>query len=541
MLLLKEVLRRWKGGGAKKEIAGDLGVDPRTVRRYVRWAEEAEAAAATNGAPETAKEPDEVLDALVDAVVRRRREDRHRPHGTDWALCVEHREKIAKLLGQRHVGRRLRLTKIRKLLERDEHVRVTYPTLRRFVLAELGDLWSGKTTIPVADGLPGGEIQVDTGWVGELCSPDGTVRRFKAWIFTPVVSRHRFVYPCERETTATAIEACEAAWRFYGGVFHVLVPDNTKAIVTQADPLEPIYARDFLEYSQKRDFVIDPTRVRRPKDKPRVERSVAVVRDDCYGGERLGTLDAARELGERWSRDGYGMKPHRSTGRLPREHFEAVERMVLKPAPNEPYDVPVWAQARVQPDQYARVGDALYSLPRRLVDKVLEARADRRTVRLYLGGELVRAHRAATPGERRVTERSDFVPEQLAYAERDASFFIRDAEASGEAIGRYAHKLAADQRPWTRLRLLGALRGLVRRYGTERVEPACREALAYDLVSVKRLERQILAARAPAAEAAAAPPPPPGRFLRPTGTYALRRASTTAATTATVTKEENSI
>ena len=54
--------------------------------------------------------------------------------------------------------------------------------------------------------------------------------------FTPGVSRYRFVYPCFLETTASAIEACEAAWEFYRGVFRTLIPDNTKAIVNKADP-----------------------------------------------------------------------------------------------------------------------------------------------------------------------------------------------------------------------------------------------------------------------------------------------------------------
>ena len=53
-------------------------------------------------------------------------------------------------------------------------------------------------------------------------------------------SRHRFVYPAFEETTARAIEACEAAWEFFGGVFRVIIPDNTKAIKTGA----PI--RDFM-------------------------------------------------------------------------------------------------------------------------------------------------------------------------------------------------------------------------------------------------------------------------------------------------------
>jgi len=54
-------------------------------------------------------------------------------------------------------------------------------------------------------------VQLDTGWVGWLRLPAGGRRRMRAWIFTAVRSRHRFVYLCFRETTVGAIEACEAA------------------------------------------------------------------------------------------------------------------------------------------------------------------------------------------------------------------------------------------------------------------------------------------------------------------------------------------
>jgi len=42
-----------------------------------------------------------------------------------------------------------------------------------------------------------------------LLDPDlfGKRRRPRAWIFTAVRSRHRFVWPCFEETTTTAIEA----------------------------------------------------------------------------------------------------------------------------------------------------------------------------------------------------------------------------------------------------------------------------------------------------------------------------------------------
>src|SRR5438477_468758 len=129
-------------------------------------------------------------------------------------------------------------------------VEVAYPTLRRFAIVEL-DFGRSAATIPLADGKPGDELQVDTGWMMYL-EPDasGRRRRMRAWIFTPGVSRYRFVHPCLEETTASAIEACEAAWEFYGGVFRTLIPDNTKAIVQEADPLEPRFNRAFLEYAQ---------------------------------------------------------------------------------------------------------------------------------------------------------------------------------------------------------------------------------------------------------------------------------------------------
>jgi hypothetical protein len=141
-----------------------------------------------------------------------------RPRGDGWARCQEQRAAI-----ERWLGDGLRLTKIRKLLVR-QGVEIAYPTLHRFAVCEL-QFGKTATTIPVLDGEPGHELQLDTGWVGRLTLPQGKKRRFRAWIFTAVRSRHRFVYPTFEETTARAIEACEAAWDFFGGVFKVIIPD----------------------------------------------------------------------------------------------------------------------------------------------------------------------------------------------------------------------------------------------------------------------------------------------------------------------------
>jgi transposase len=257
----------------------------------------------------------------------------------------------------------VRLSKVRKLVQRKGDD-IPYATLHRFAVEEL-DFGRGAATMPVADCDPGEEVQVDVGWMG-LLEPDGLGkrRRFRAWIFTSVRTRHRFVYPTFREKTEDAIEACEAAWAFFGGVFKVLIPDNTKAIVQKADPLTPVLNATFLEYAQVRGFEVDPARSKHPKDKGRVERAVSSTRDDCFGGERLRSIEDARKHAVWWCEHDYGMRKHTRTQRRPLEYFEAEEASRLLPAPTEPYDTPLWCDPKLARDQHAQVAKALYSVPR---------------------------------------------------------------------------------------------------------------------------------------------------------------------------------
>jgi transposase len=303
MLEVKEVLRLWRWGRAKKAIARQLGVDVKTVRRYVKVAE---GSGLGREAGEAALN-DEAAAAVLNQV---QGQEVGRPRGEGWELCESHREVI-----RQYLGSRVRPSKIRKLLSR-RGIRIPSATLYRYVTSELGFGRRGATVL-VADCGPGEEIQVDTGVMG-LLAPDslGRRRRLLAWIFTAVLSRHRFVYPVFRETTETAIEACEAAWEYYGGVFKVLIPDNTKTIVQKADPLEPKLNLGFLEYAQSRHFAIDPTRVAKPRDKARVEKSVRDVRDDWFSGEDLHSLEEARESARKWSLEEYGMRRHTRTQRM---------------------------------------------------------------------------------------------------------------------------------------------------------------------------------------------------------------------------------
>jgi transposase len=505
MLEVKEVLRQWLGGMPNKRIAAGLGFDVKTVRRYI--------AAARRRGLHREQGPEVLDDAWLAGLVGELRPMLGRPHGEPWELCQQWRGFI-----EGHLKNRVRLSKVVKLLRRNGIV-VTYATLRRFAMAELG---YGRTaaTIPVADCEPGQELQVDTGWMTHL-EPDlfGRRSRFRAWIFTAVRSRHRFVHPVMRETTHTAIEACEAAWEFFGGVFRVLIVDNTKAIVTTADSVQPLLNAAFLEYSQHRGFLIDTTRVRSPKDKARVERAVSTVRDDCFAGERLLDIEQARAHARQWCLVDYGRRRHSSTARLPAEQFQAEELPALLPAPSDPYDIPLWADPKVHRDQHAQVARALYSLPTRFRGRTLRARADSSTVRFYRGTELVKVH-PRQPAGGRSTDPSDFPVHKAAYALRDVNFLARQAASHGDAVGRFATRLLDSELPWTRMRQVYALLGLARRWGDDRLNAACRTALEADMLDVRRLARMIEAGIA-SDTSSMAQVIPLARYLRPASQYRL--------------------
>jgi hypothetical protein len=327
----------------------------------------------------------------------------------------------------------VKLTKVRRRLAQRGDA-IPYATLHRFAREELG-YGKPRATVAVADGEPGVELQVDTAWLPLVLEDErGRRRRLRVWNFTPSVSRYRFVYPCFDGSTASAIEACEAAWSFYGGVFRALIPDNTKAIVSGYDPHEPRIAQGFLEYAQSRGFVIDAARVRRPTDKARVERSVQYVRDDCFGGETLRDLAHAREHALAWCEGIAGLRAHSRTLRMPREHFDAVERSALLPAPRAPYDVPHWCEPKVGIDHYAQVLRALYSLPTKYIGKRVVARADSLTVRFYERGVLIKTHPRKPPGSRS-TDVNDFPDDSGVIAGRTTDWLVERGRKLGVHVG----------------------------------------------------------------------------------------------------------
>jgi len=218
------------------------------------------------------------------------------------------------------------------------------------------------------------------------------------------------------------------------------------------------------------------------------------------------------------------MRIHGTTAARPAEMFTEVEAACLLAVP-APYDVPVFTRVKVHRDFHVEVAKALYSLPQQWIGQYLDARADSELVKLFStgsqGGQLVKTHPRQPPGGRS-TDRGDLPEERAGYAMRDLTALIAVCAGHGPSIGIYAERLLDDPLPWTRMRSVYRLQGLVRRYGPGPVDTACTRSLDLDVVSVSKIASMLAKAIEreqpvlPAAAGASA-----GRFARDPAEYAL--------------------
>ena len=267
--------------------------------------------------------------------------------------------------------------------------------------------------------------------------------------------------------------------------------------------------------------MIDPARVRKPKDKPRVERMVQFVRGSMWAGEEFADLPDAQRHAQTWARVRAGMRIHGTIQARPVEVFAVLEAPVLLAAPTERYDTPRWTEAKVHRDHHIQVGKALYSVPGELIGEQVSVRSDSKLVKILHRGQVIKIH-PRLPAGGRSTDEADLPSEVTAYALRDLDKLQRQAARHGASVGAYAAALLDTPLPWTKMRQVYRLLGLAKKFGSERIEAACARALECEAIDVGLISRMV--------ERAAENDPPPeagtviaaaGRFARDAGEFAV--------------------
>ena len=472
-----DILRRAKAKDSLRRIARATGMDRKTISNYLRLA-------ATYGFDETVE--DERLAEIAAAIIRS-------VHGCDakdsepgaCAPLLPHRELISGWLENDHLTLKKAHIKLGRI-----GVAVTYSTLYRYARETLG-FGGQKVTVRMADTLPGEVAQVDFGKMGLVFDPEfGRNRVLHALIVTLVMSRYQYIYLTHRQDLHALITGIEEAWQFFAGVTRRLILDNMRAAVVKADRYEPVFTRTFQDYSQHRNFIIDPAVVRHPEGKGTVENQVRYVRENFFKGEDFKNRDHAQQEAVKWCRTIAGLRIHGTTRKRPFLVFEEEEQKTLLPLSDERFDVPSFALCTVHRDHHIMFKKGGYSLPTNYIGKEVDVRGDSALVRIYYQNQLIRTHPKVAAGKRS-TNYDDYPKDKSAYAMRDVEYYKRKAAENGEKQGEFMAELLSGDVPWAFIRQAQKLLRLNDKYGAARVEIACNRALAFGLMNVSRVERII--------------------------------------------------
>jgi len=460
-----EMFRHWNAGRSQVQISEALGIDRKTIRKYV-------APALAEGLQPSPGEFDEELwrarigrwfPELMDPTVR----------SLSWPRIGAHHQWIAEQLGVP-----VTVATIAQRLRDDHGVDVSESTVRRYITAIFAEKHlEGRVTVPRGAVEPGSEAQIDYGKLGMWRDP-GSGRRIAVWVFAMILSCSRalFVQPVLRMDQTSWNASHVAAFEFFGGVPARLVCDNLRTGVERSDLYDPLINLAYGELAAYYGTLIDPARARKPKDKPRVERPMPYIRDSFFAGREFTSLAQMQAEAIRWSTEVYGVHKHRGLdGQTPASVFAAIERDALMSLPPRAFESVVYSIGRVAADCHVKSGKALYSVPWRLIGQQVTARTAGDVVQIFHSGAVVATHVLHLSG--RSTNFEHYPPHKIAHTLRTVMW----CRTQAEQIGPGAVAVVAELSTVNAIHRLRAIQGIIRlreKYGDDRLDLACARALA---------------------------------------------------------------
>jgi transposase len=280
---------------------------------------------------------------------------------------------------------------------------------------------------------------------------------------------------------------------YFGAVPEILVPDQLRSAVKTPDRIEPEINATYAEMAQHYATAVVPARPRKPRDKAKVEGGVLIAQRwilACLRNRRFFTLEelnaAIRELLEKLN-----TRPFQKLEGCRRSAFEKLDRPAMRPLPVRRYEIGTWKlEVGVNIDYHFEYDHRFYSVPCELLTAKIDVRATATVVEAWYGGARSTSHeRSYGPKGTMVTK-----PEHRPRAHREWGEWPPErlvgwaAQTGPKTAEVVAAILAHRTHPETGRRACLGLMRMSERYGAERVEAACRRAVAIGNPRYKSVE-----------------------------------------------------
>jgi transposase len=315
----------------------------------------------------------------------------------------------------------------------------------------------------------------------------------EAQIFVAVLGASNYTYaqPCRSQELPEWISAHSRMLDYFGGVPLVIVPDNLKAAVRHACFYEPDLNPTYHDWALHYGTTVLPARVRRPRDKAKVEAGVLLVERWILARLRHHTFFSFAELDEEIRRllEALNQRRFQKLEGSRRSLFETLDRPALRPLPATRYDFAQWKKATVNIDYHVDVLGHFYSVPNKLVRARVDVRITNDTVEIFHNGRRVSAHARGRKKGGFTTDAAHRPKSHQKYLEWTPSRMIRWGEQVGPRTAEMV-RCILESRPHPEQGFRACL-GLLRlgdRYTPMRLEAACARALHVGAVSYQSVK-----------------------------------------------------
>ena len=325
----------------------------------------------------------------------------------------------------------------------------------------------------------------------EIIDPKtGEVRVAKLFVAVLGASSLTYVEPVLAEDLPNWTQCHVNALLFYGGATAIWVPDNLKAGVTKPDAYEPELNPTYANLAQHYGVAVIPARVRRPKDKAKVEVGVLLAQRWIIAALRKRQFFSLAEVREAVKPlvEKLNSRPMRRLKKSRRQLFEEIDQPALKPLPAREWEFAEWKQTKVGFNYHVEFKEHSYSAPHALAQRAIELRATACTVEVLLDGLRVASHvRDDSPG---YTTLKEHMPRaHRDYAEWDPPRLISWATKVGAGTAALVEGIMS-RRPHVQqgFKACMGVMSLRNTYKDDRLEAACMRAVRMNAFSYKSVK-----------------------------------------------------
>lgn len=333
----------------------------------------------------------------------------------------------------------------------------------------------------------------------------GELRAAQIFVATLGCSNYIYAEATLTQSLSDWIGSHVRALTFFGGAPAAIVPDNLKSGVQRAHRYEPEINRSYAEFAAYYGVAILPARVRKPRDKAKVEGSVLIVERAILAPLRDRQFFSLVELNAaiRLLLDELNHRPFQKLEGSRHTQFLQIEQPALKPLPTQAYEFAQWKYAKVHPDYHVEVEHGYYSVPYTFIGQRVEVRMTARMIEVFALHKRIATHpRSAKRGER-ITLDAHRPPHHCVVIDTTLTRLIERAETIASSVADVLREQCRRRlHPEEAIRSAQGILRLAQDFSPERLADACTHALALKAYSYQSV-RQLIISREHLAESGA--------------------------------------